>query len=137
MKLQNVASRVAAVALVLALGTAVSCSAERAGTLGTPQVTLQSCEFIGGSGASVVVTWSGFATKAVSVRVRVASGTFPEGNVLVKELTAESSSGTVTVPASIFGPVRFAVYDVLLTSASSSTYRTPQMCTGVGSGNDA
>ncbi|MEI7992904.1 MAG: hypothetical protein WCH93_10815 [Actinomycetota bacterium] len=137
MKLQNMASRVAAVALVLALGTAVSCSAERAGTLGTPQVTLGSCEFIGGSGASVVVTWSGFATKTVSVRVRVASGTFPEGNVLVKELTEESSSGTVTVPASTFGPERFVVYDVLLTSASSSTYRTPQMCTGVGSGGDA
>ncbi|CAB4750492.1 MAG: hypothetical protein F2934_00235 [Actinobacteria bacterium] len=137
MKLQNVASRVAAVALVLALGAVVSCSAERAGTLPPISVTLQSCEFFGGSGGSVVVTWSGFATKTVSVRVRRASGTLPEGNLLVKELTAESASGTVTVPDTTFGPERFAVYDVLLTSASSSTYRTPQMCTAVGSGGDA
>lgn len=101
MKLQNVASRVAAVAVVLALGTAVSCSAERAGLIPgstTPpiSVTIGACAPAAGV---TVVTWTGVSTRSVRVEYRNESGEAALSSW--ENLSAVAGSGSVnaTTPA--------------------------------------
>ena len=101
MKLQNVASRVAAVALVLALGTVVSCSAERAGTIPgstTPpfSVTIGDCAPAAGV---TVVTWSGVSTRSVRVEYRNASGEAVQSDWKNLAKAVASGSANVTTPA--------------------------------------
>lgn len=95
MKLQNVASRVAAVALVLALGTVVSCSAERAGTLPPISVTIGDCAPAAGV---TVVTWSGVSTRSVRVEYRNASGEAVQSSWKNSPKAAASGSANVTTP---------------------------------------
>jgi len=101
MKLQNVASRVAAVALVLALGTAVSCSAERAGVITsstTPpiSVTIGACAPAAGV---TVVNWSGVSTRSVRVEYRDSSGQAAQSSWKNLAKAVASGSANVTTPA--------------------------------------
>jgi len=96
MKLQNMASRVVAVALVLALGTVVSCSAERAGTLPPISVTIGACAPAAGV---TVVTWTGVSTRSVRVEYRNASGEAVQSRWKNVSTAVTSGSVNVTTPA--------------------------------------
>ena len=102
MKLQNVASRVASVALVLALGAVVSCSAERAGTLPPISVTIGACAPAAGV---TVVTWSGVSTGSVRVEYRNASGVAVQSKWKNVSKAVASGSVNVTTPTeALSGP---------------------------------
>ncbi|MEI7992903.1 MAG: hypothetical protein WCH93_10810 [Actinomycetota bacterium] len=101
MKLQNVASRVASVALVLALGAVVSCSAERAGVITsstTPpiSVTIGACAPAAGV---TVVNWSGVSTRSVRVEYRDSSGQAAQSSWKNLAKAVASGSANVTTPA--------------------------------------
>ena len=100
MKLQNVASRVASVALVLALGAVVSCSAERAGLIPGPttppiSVTIGACAPVAGV---TVVNWSGVSTRSVRVEYRNESGEAVQSSWKNSPKAAASGSANVTTP---------------------------------------
>ena len=131
MKLQNVASRVAAVALLLPLGVLVSCSAERAGTLITQKppvtattigattttiaVTIGACAPAAGV---TVVTWTGVSTRSVRVEYRNSSGQAAQTSWKNLAKAVASGSANVTAPAAaLAGP--WSVWAVTLAPESN------------------